>query len=158
MTITRNLVPITSHCSNTHNSLEFPSITHHAFASSYSAIRVPRAGNIVLGKVSFFYTAYFLVCEANNKQIYTISRVSKVRKGQCQEGWAGEQHLGQALSEEIIPRSVGRESSEKQLKPWGKSELGTYEDHQKASVIIRARQDQQMWFQAVSKDQLLQDF
>lgn len=81
MTITRNLVPIPSHCSNTYKSLEFQSVTHHAFVSSYSVIHVPRAGTIVLGKVSFFYTAYFLVCEANSKQIYTISRVNKVRKG-----------------------------------------------------------------------------
>lgn len=80
MTITRNLVPVTSHCSNTYKSLEFQSITHHAFVSSYPVIHVPRAGNIVLGKVSFFYTAYFLVCEANSKQIYTISRVSKVAR------------------------------------------------------------------------------
>lgn len=71
---------------HTYMSLKFQSVTHHAFVSSYPVIHVPRAGNIVLGKVSFFYTAYFLVCEANSKQIYTISRVSKVRKEGCQEG------------------------------------------------------------------------
>lgn len=34
-----------------------------------------------MDKVSFFYTAYFVVCEANNKQRDTISRASEGRKG-----------------------------------------------------------------------------